>query len=353
MPTILNVLNLPDMAGTERMFLQYAHILADAGHDVLCLVPPHAKAIEESPPHKRIRFIEDKHVHLAKGGNPFSAYRYRKLLKQHGVKLVFAHSGGLTRLFRKACKGICPVVSVNHNTNPKQTALADYAIATGRPIREQLVHTYGMTEDRARVLLNYIDFPAHMPEARPFRTPPVIGTFSRAEQNKRMDTFLHTLAILRREGIDFRAIVGGDGSYKAELERLCTSLGLDPYVTFIGWVKDKKQFFDSIDIFAFCSMSESFPLAMLEAIRYNTPMITSAFAGAEDMVFHEETGLVFPCGSAETLAQFIKRYLSNENYAHELAKHAFDYANAHFSTEVAKLELIRFVDEVLQPHQVA
>lgn len=345
--TILNVLHLSHLAGTERMFLQYSYMLAAAGFRVVCLVPPGAQVVQELADKPAIAVIEDKAVHVNRGKfNPLLMYKYRKLLRQHNVKMVMTHSGGLTRLFRRVCGKACPLVAVNHNTNPKQSALADYAIATNRYIWEQITHR-GMEQDRVKLLFNSTDIPHETVTFKGYHPIPVIGSLGRMDNNKRVDTLLHALAILRDEGIAFNALLGGDGPCREELEALSHKLNLQDCVRFYGWVQDKNDYFSQIDIFAFCSMCESFPLVMLEAIQYGKPVISSDFEGVSDMITDNHTGATFPRGNAAAMAERIKHFIHNEIHARTLASTAFACTKKSFSTEAAGRELAHFVREIL------
>lgn len=347
MPTILNVLHLQLLAGTERMFLQYTYMLAAAGYKVVCLVPPEALATAELRDKPNITVIEDKAVHVNRGRfNPLQVHRYRSLLRDHGVKLVMTHSGGLTRLFRRVCGKEVPLVAVNHNTNPKQSALADYAIATNRYIWEQITQR-GMEEKRVKLLFNSTDIPQEQVPVQPWHSPPVIGSLGRMDKNKRGDTLLHALALLRDEGVAFKAVLGGDGPCREELEALANRLNLQDCVRFYGWVNDKDAFFSQIDLFAFCSMCESFPLVMLEAIQYGKPVISSDFAGVCDMIADGKTGATFPRGDAEAMAERLKRFIADEASARGYAAEAFAKTKSLFSTQAAGQELAEFVRTIL------
>lgn len=345
-PTILNVLHLPGLAGTEMMYLQYTYMLRDAGYNVVCLVPPGALVLRELQ-ERGIPAIEDKAVHVSRGKfNPLQISHYRRLLRDRDVKLVLTHSGGLTRLFRRVCGKRCPLVTVNHNTNPKQSAAADYAIATNRHIWEQITEL-GMAPERVKLLFNSTEILHPAWPCRPYHKTPVIGSLGRMDGNKRVDTLLHALAILRDRGVAFSAVLGGDGPCREELETLSNTLGLEKHVQFYGWVHDKQDFFDKIDIFAFCSMCESFPLVMLEAMQYGHVVVSSDFEGVKDMVSDGETGQTFPRGNAEALADQLASLMADEERAMRMAKNAFERTRNHFSKEAIEHQLDDFIRTIL------
>lgn len=331
------------------MYQQYSRMLADSGFNVVCIVPPNAMASAELRHYPNIILLEDERVYLNKGKIvPFTTRRLRKVIEKYNIQVVLAHSGGLTRLFKKVCQGErCKVVAVNHNTNPKQSARGDYAIATNRPIWNEITGAFGMPEEQAKLLFNFTTIPDEAPTPQPFHSPPVIGYLGRMDANKNVDTMIHALSHLKADGVDFTARLGGDGPARDELEALTKSLGLEDRVKFVGWVNDKAAFFDTIDIFGFCSFCEAFPLVMLEATQYGKPLISSDFAGADDLVTNGESGLLYPRSDAKAMADACKRLMADEPLSHRLAANAFVKAKRCYSTEVAQAELDQFIRDIL------
>lgn len=353
--TILNVLHMRHLAGTERMHLQYTLMLAHAGYHVVCLVPDNARVSDELRNNPNITLVEDAGIHLNKGKlNPLRDKKYRALVKQYRPDVVITHSGGLTRLFKRVCKGLgCPVVAVNHNTNPKQSCRADYVIAASRPTYDQLIGQYAMNPDQVKLLFNFTDMPNDAPTIAPYRTPPVVGYLGRMDDNKNVETLMRALELLHQRGTDFRAVIGGDGPNRRGLEAMAKRAGLDEQITFTGWEESQYEFFSELDILVFCSYSEALPLVMLEAAKYGKPRISSNFPGADDLVQAPDTGLMYPCGDANALADAIATLLADEKQAHSMALRAYDHTREHYATHVARDQLTGFIDYILQQQSAA
>ena len=82
-----------------------------------------------------------------------------------------------------------------------------------------------------------------------YNKPPVIGFMGRLSPEKGVDCLLKALAILKRKKINFEVIIAGEGRCKRKLMNQTKSLNLENDVKFIGWINNKEDFFEKIDIF--------------------------------------------------------------------------------------------------------
>ena len=94
---------------------------------------------------------------------------------------------------------------------------------------------------------------------------------------KGVDFLLRTLAIIKREIPDFRALVVGDGPERGKLENLARSLGIEGNVVFTGFFEsygDVIALMKASRVFAFPSRREGFGIVVLEAMASRTPVVT-------------------------------------------------------------------------------
>ncbi|KUJ62547.1 glycosyl transferase family 1 [Flavobacteriaceae bacterium CRH] len=87
---------------------------------------------------------------------------------------------------------------------------------------------------------------------------------------------------------DFDFLWIGDG----ELNHLITA----PNITITGWILDKKKVFkrlNTIDIYLQTSLWEGLPIAVLEAMVLQKPVIATNIIGNKDVVLHNKTGFLF------------------------------------------------------------
>ncbi|MDX6180982.1 glycosyltransferase [Flavobacterium sp. Fl-77] len=114
---------------------------------------------------------------------------------------------------------------------------------------------------------------------------------------------------------EFDFIWIGDG----ELKHLITA----PNIKFTGWILDKKtvlKTLNSIDIYLQTSAWEGLPIAVLEAMALQKPVVATNIIGNKDVVLHNETGFLFDdIGELETYFGI----LEEAKMRTELGKNAF------------------------------
>jgi glycosyltransferase involved in cell wall biosynthesis len=346
MITILNVLHLPWFAGTETMFVSYTKMLVELGYRVICLVPKQAEVIKFLPKSSAVEIIESNDVLLARGGfNLFKIIRLRHLVKTKKIKLVFAHSGGTIKLFKKVSYKICPVVGINHGTNPKHTVKADYAIAVTNKVKNDLLTK--MSNKQVYVIPNALEMDATTSFSPPIKknSEIKIGVMARLSPEKGINVLLEALHLLQNKNYKVKLIIAGDGEQKAFLKKEAERLNLN--VEFLGWVSDKKAFFTNINIFCLPSIQEQFGLVLLEAMQHKSPIVTTNADGPAEVIKDGITGVVCkkndPTSLSDSLEQMI---LIPEPDRILITDRAFEWLQNNYSFDIAKDKLKTFISTI-------
>jgi len=92
---------------------------------------------------------------------------------------------------------------------------------------------------------------------------------------------------------------------EAEVKCYCKEKGLYEYIRFIGPCRDIPQQLSQLDIYVASSISETFGLALVEAMACGLPVIASDIPAFMEIIEHGKYGLHFQVGNAEELAQHI------------------------------------------------
>ena len=129
-------------------------------------------------------------------------------------------------------------------------------------------------------------------------------------------------------------VIAGRGSEEQSLRRLASRLQIADKVRFLGYCKELVDVYHSADIFAFPSLQEGLPVALMEAMASGLPCIASEIRGNIDLIKHEISGLLFTSGCHEELARDIVRLREDTAFARQLGAEAavyvrqFDMAHA-------------------------
>jgi len=101
----------------------------------------------------------------------------------------------------------------------------------------------------------------------------------------------------------------GDGEWRAQLQAQAARLGLTERIRFRGWLDraDLATVYREADLFVLSSRDEGMPNVVLEAMASGLPVVSTAVAGACDLVADGGTGLLVPTEDAGALADAIRR----------------------------------------------
>ena len=72
---------------------------------------------------------------------------------------------------------------------------------------------------------------------------------------------------------DLKLLIIGNGPEEESLKRVATAQGVSDRCLFLGYRKNAYCYYSMIDIYTMTSISEGFPLALLEAIEFNLPIV--------------------------------------------------------------------------------
>jgi len=149
----------------------------------------------------------------------------------------------------------------------------------------------GLDSSRIRVIWNSVN--AHHAPADPMKLRQdlgipanqfLIGTVARLARQKRIDRLLEVTALLP----EVICLIAGDGTRKQELEEKARSLDVEERVRFLGHRDDVGDVMAALDVFVMTSDTEGLSNAMLEAMSYALPVVSTNVSGAEDALLCDD-----------------------------------------------------------------
>lgn len=145
----------------------------------------------------------------------------------------------------------------------------------------------------------------------------VIGALGRLEPIKSYDILLKAFAqIAHPKG---KLVIVGGGSQEHALKKLSSHLGITNKVIFTGFRTDAVSFYPLFDCFVLSSQSEGLSIALLEALCFGIPIITTNLTPQHDVITHRVHGLIVPPNDVHALYQALNFLI--ENTAVQLAMH--------------------------------
>lgn len=176
-------------------------------------------------------------------------------------------------------------------------------------------------KDKLKVLPNPLS--KDLTEKRDFSTKKenIILYVARLDENKSQDTLLEAFSKLNVA--DWKLVLVGDGNKRIEYEALAKKLNIYDRVVFTGRINNPDYYYNRAKIFAFTSKSEGFPNALIEALFFGLPIIsTNCPSGPSELIENGKNGYLIPVNDSEKLKEKLNLLTTNENLREDMGKHS-------------------------------
>lgn len=175
------------------------------------------------------------------------------------------------------------------------------------------------------VVINHPTPPA--PEVNVPRTPGLLVTVTRLDQQKRLDHAIRAFAHAAERVPNARFHIYGKGPEAVALKRLARSLECGDAVQFKGFTDKPLEVFASATATVLSSWFEGFPLVLNEAMGVGTPFVSYDMNYGPDEVIRDGVdGILVPAGDVDALADAMVRVLGDPAYAAKLGERAREVA---------------------------
>ena len=176
-----------------------------------------------------------------------------------------------------------------------------------------------------------------------------VGTIKSIEAHNGIDCLLDAANIIINEyhNTNIHFLIVGQGSLLGEMKQKTTSMGLDNYVKFAGYIPHEKivEFHQKLSVFISVSTRESFGVAVLEAAACGVPAITSNVGGLPEVNQNNYTGYVIPPNDPEKLANSIFKLFKDKNLKDQMEKNARDRVAKQFNWNKNVIQMVNVYQE--------
>lgn len=338
------------VAGVEKVFLDYAQLFIDNNSQVLSIVKPgviYCKQLLDMG-------SQVYEVNAMGHGDILTMAKMAFKIIQFKPDLIICHSG---RAFHMAYFATffskIPIIAVNHGVKIKKFLKADYIISVSSHFSKE-AFKYGKDENTSLVVPNMIDVPQDFIEPQPkkLHNPIRIGSLGRLCGHKQYQTAVEALSILNSRNIVAELVLAGEGEQRDFIEQKIKELKLEKQVKFLGWVSDKKTFFEGIDIFILPSTDETFGIVLLEAMLYKTPIITGDSFGPKDIFEDNKDALIIPTSDVTkvplAIADAVEELKNNWDFALNLSENAYKKFHQKYSTQIVGKRIMEIINKIIK-----
>ncbi|NNF00800.1 MAG: glycosyltransferase family 4 protein [Pyrinomonadaceae bacterium] len=350
---ILQISSAKNIGGGEKHLVDLCRGLHRKGHKVFVALR------KENEFEHMLGFlpVENRlHVRLRNALDVLSARKIARFLRENEIDIVHAH---LARDYPPASMAVrlypdSKLVITRHVLFPMKKLHklvlknVSKAIAVSTAVERNLEKTFpkekvigipnGIDIERsAKINKNELSMEFRNEHSIPLNSK-LIGTVGELIALKGQDDFVTAAAAITARISDVHfVIVGRDNSidmgFKKRLEQLVESSNLNEKFSFIDWVDDTLPLLSALDVFVSSSHSESFGLAILEAMAAGTPIVSTETDGAKELLDDEITGLLARISDPSDLAEKVIAVLNDDQKRIEFATAAKGVAREDFSLQ--------------------
>ncbi len=173
----------------------------------------------------------------------------------------------------------------------------------------------------------------------------IFGSCGRLVRVKDFKTLIIAFSRLKEMGVEAELRIYGEGPERENLESLANSLGVLKWVMFPGY-QEKQAVYTSIDVFALPSLSEGFPMSLLEAASYGLPCICTSTGGQKEIIENGKTGLIAPPKDPDSLAKAMLWMVNNREEARKMGKAAREFVSRNFTIEKLIKEHVKLFTKI-------
>ncbi|KFB99797.1 group 1 glycosyltransferase [Trabulsiella guamensis ATCC 49490] len=279
-----------------------------------------------------------------------NAKRLRQLLQDDGYDILYMNNQpGSNEEGYHAVDGL-PVALVQHcriepTLTPSLVSLVnqriDKIIAVSQGV-EQVLLKNGVEKPYCVTVNNAIDVNQPLPDRQLMRktldiTPETfvfgsIGSLLARKSNH------HTLAALaqfhqQHPEASWKMILVGQGPERSALEAQARTLGIAEHMIFTGFKNNPFDYLAAFDAFILASSSEGLPRVVLEAMLLGIPVVGSDVTGTQELVHHEQTGLLFPWSDVKMLENHLTRIWQDASLRQRLAQNGQQQVRSQYAIE--------------------
>jgi len=178
-----------------------------------------------------------------------------------------------------------------------------------------------------------------------------IGAVSMLRSEKGLEDLVSAMALVTAKFPNVKLRIAGEGPELQRLLSLTKRLRLTHCVEFLGFVDDIDSFFKTIDICVNPARTESFGMAMLEAMQFSLPLVATAVGANSDLLLNGALGILVPRNqrTSHGLAEAIETVMADIPAWRQRSYDGLKYYQKHLKTEGMLGKYVTLVRKALRP----
>ncbi len=206
---------------------------------------------------------------------------------------------------------------------------ADCVLLATSDMVDYVIRVYKIPPDKIQIVPNFIETSVFIPNRDREPEPGLIGFVGRLTPEKNLEALIEAAAGYDR--IRLRFI--GDGHLRPQLAAQAQKLAVT--VEFLGNIPNHElpRYLRQCQVFAYPSLYEGHPKALLEAMACGLPVITTPVPGIDSLITHRNNGYLCANTSAAAIREGLETILDDDLLCQQMAEQARRFVVENFSLE--------------------
>lgn len=132
-----------------------------------------------------------------------------------------------------------------------------------------------------------------------------VGLVAFFKDSKNLPGFVEVAKEVVACGVAAQFVLVGDGPERASLEKAIQQCQMEAYFHLPGITQEPELWYAMFDMVLMTSLTEAFPLTVIEGMACGLPVVATEVAGIPDIVAHGETGFLALPTELDKLAQYV------------------------------------------------
>lgn len=250
---------------------------------------------------KNIRIV---HIHGAANASFYRCKIFINLAKKLGKKVILhEHAADFVEFYNNTTNKADITETINK---------CDKLIVLSESWKQYFI-SIGIDQNKICVLNNIVS----PPELKPIkRVDDKQHLLYMGEISKRKGVFDLLKAICKEKEFfkDKLLLRMGGNEVDGDIKEFIKDNGLEGFVSYEGWIagEHKKECLNWEDVYILPSYNEGLPIAILEAMSYSHPVISTPVGGIPEVVENKRNGILVEPGNQKEIADAIKYYIENK-----------------------------------------
>ncbi len=224
--------------------------------------------------------------------------------------------------------------------NRRTAGMSAAVVCVSKAVMRHMRDRVGLPERLLRVIYNGVDISRFVPveETDSIREHlglptdrPIVGTVARHTEEKRLERFVQAAEAIAHECPDAVFVTCGDGPTLPTIRAMADQRSVD--LRLLGRRDDVPSVLAALDIFTLTSAKEGLPVAVIEAMAVERPIVSMVVGGVTEIMRDGVDGVLVPQGDVDGLVAGVIRLLRDKELRVRMGKSARERAISRVSLE--------------------